>query len=248
MAPIGYIISVTTSDNSSQPVLTILRLADSVQMLGGSSNERAATHLFLLPVTKKSKQELIAELQLIANASNISVVSLSQPIKEEELTEVRKIFAGMSWDTSNISDRELSVFLDDKLQGQCVYYMDAEHKKGERMLSMRIKHLKDQAESSPEGQEKSNCNRQNMNDGQKRLEEFETRKIVLEEVVENVPPPPPPPSILGQMTDEQIIRWVRKNDDRIQSGKGIKIIRTSEAIQLSIMIDGEEETVTYKLL
>jgi hypothetical protein len=72
---------------------------------------------------------------------------------------------------------------------------------------------------------------------------------LLKTIEEVVPPPPPPPAPtnLKQMTDIQIRYWIRKNDVRILKDEDIEIKRTSGEILITIMVDGEVETVIYKL-
>jgi hypothetical protein len=246
MRPIGYIISVSTSQSNTEDVPTVLKIAGQGLVLVATSTEAHVTHLYAIPAGKISKQELATQLRAVTGISKVSVVALSKSIKKTELSEVRKIFAGFDWDSSSVSDDELSLFIVSKLKGQHIYYIDLDFKKiGKGPVKMHIKRLEEHPEYSPDWLKKKE-----IQDRKQTLDDIETRTVQFEtEEVEVEPPPPPlpPPKDLHQMTDAQITQWMRNNDSRILKDEDIEVKRTSEEILITINSDEQTETFIYKL-
>jgi hypothetical protein len=77
MRPIGYIISISTSQNNTEDVLTVLKIAGQGQAIFGTSTEALSTHLYVFPAGKKSKQELATQLQAVPGFSKVHVVAIA---------------------------------------------------------------------------------------------------------------------------------------------------------------------------
>src|SRR5688572_29512895 len=151
MRPIGYIISVSTSQNNLEDLLTVLKIAGQGQVILGTSTETLSTQLYAIAAGKKSRQELATQLKAVPGFSKVHVVALSKSIKKTELSEVRKIFDEFDWDSSSVSDDELSSFIVSKLKGQHTYYLDLDYKKrGKGTVKNVVKGLEKQPEKSPE--------------------------------------------------------------------------------------------------
>lgn len=253
MTPIGYIISVTASVSNTQVIPDVLKIAGRGQMFFGSTTEDISNHLFVIPNSEKDLQEITTELQAVPGFSKVAVVALSKPVKETELSEVRKLFVRFDWDTSNVTTSELGLFIDDKLLGQYTYYIDLTHNlNGSGKLSMRIKRLKDHPQFSPDWLIDSEDKKEGRQNEEQFPDNIETHELVIEmieevEEVEEPPTLPPPPTNLDQMTDIQIRKWIRKNDTRLIEDGDIEIKRSSEEISITIKINGEAETIIYKL-
>ena len=151
MRPIGYIISVSTSQNNTEDLLNVLRIAGQGQFILGTTTETLSTHLYAIAAGKKSKQELATQLHAVPGFSKVHLVALSKSIKKTELSEVRKIFDEFDWDSSTVSDDELSSFIDSKLNGQHTYYLDLDYKKrGKGPVKMYVKRLEEHPQYSPD--------------------------------------------------------------------------------------------------
>ena len=248
MTPVGYMISVTTSALNRQVVPAVLKIAGSGEMFFGSTIENINNHLFVVRENKKSTQEFTAQLQAVPGISKVVVAAISQPVTDIELSEVRELFAGLDWDANDVTDDQLSLFIDDKLRGQYTYYIDLGHKKNSGgTISMRIKRLEEHPEFSPDWLMATGGTKEKRQDEEPSFDDIETGELMIEmEEKEEPEPPPPPPNNLDQMTDIQITDWLRKHDRRILSDEDIDVKRISEGIFITIMIDGEEETMIYK--
>ena len=251
MSPIGYIISISTSQNNTEDMRTVLKIAGQGQVLFGTSTEAQCTNLYATQAGKKSKQKLTTQLQAVPGFSKVNVVALSRSIKKTELSEVRKIFADLDWDSSSVSDDELSFFIVSKLKGQSIYYIDLGYKRiGKGPVKMSIKRLEEHPQYSPDWLKKSDRKKKDTQTGKQTHDYIETRTVLLKtEAVEVEPPPPPmpPPKDLHQMTDVQITQWMRKNDTRNLKDEDIEVKRTSEEILITINLDEQTETFIYKL-
>jgi len=251
MRPIGYIISISTSNSNTENVLAVLKIAGQGQVLFGTTTEALYTHIYAISAGKKSKQELSAQLQAVPGLSRIDVVALSKSIKKTELSAVRKIFAGFDWDSSSVSDDELSLFIVSKLKGLYTYYIDLDHKRiGKGPVKMSIKRLEEHPQYSPDWLKEGDRKKKERQNRKQTHDDIEIRTVLFEtEEVEVEPPPPPiqPPKNLHQMTDTQIIQWMRKNDSRNLKVEDLEVKRTSEEILITIMLDEQTETFVYKL-
>ena len=251
MRPIGYIISISTSQSNIEDLLTVLKITGQGQLLLGTSTEAQHTNLYAIPAGKKSEQELATQLQAVPAFSKVQVVALSKSIKKTELSEVRKIFSDLNWDASSVSDDKLSSFIVSKLKGQYTYYIDVDHKRiGKRPVKMSIKRLEEHTQFSPDWLKISDRKKNEMQDGKQTHDDIETGIVLIKsEGVEVEPPPPPspPPEDLHQMTDAQIILWMQKNDSRNLKDEEIEVKRSSEEIFITINLDEQTETFIYKL-
>jgi hypothetical protein len=249
MIPVGYIISITASENNRQVVQTVLKIAGRGQCFLGSTKEAVSIYLFLIRDTKNSKQELATQLKAIPGFSKSAIVALSKPIDGTELSEVRKIFADLDWDTTGVTDDELSLFINDKLLGQYTYYIDLDNKRNKKgPIYMRINRLEDHPQFSPDWLKDSNRIKEEIQGEEQSFDDIEVGEILIEtEEKEEPPPPPPPPANLEQMTDIQIRHWIRKNHARILRDEDIEIKRSPEEIRITIKADEGEEIIICKL-
>ena len=253
MKPIGYIISVSTSVSNTQVIPVVLKIAGRGQMIFGSTMEDISNHLFVIRDSEKSAQEITTELQAVPGFSKVAVVALSKPVNETEIAEVRKLFAGLDWDTSNVTDDELTLFIDDKLPGQYRYYIDLNHNRnGSGKIVMRIKRLEDHPQFTPDWLISNGGKKEELQSEKQSFDDIETHEIVFEmiekeEIDPPPPPPPPPPANLDQMTDNEVRDWMKKNEALTLKGEDIEIKRTSEEIFITIKVEGETETLIYKL-
>ena len=108
-------------------MLAVLNIAGSGQAFHGFSNGVVSTDLSIIPKGKRNKQEVLIQLQAIPAIRSVSVVALSNPVNEKELKEVRELFAGIGWDACSVTNENLSLFINAKLQRQYTYYVDYDH-------------------------------------------------------------------------------------------------------------------------
>ena len=240
-----YIILMNSQQSNSEASHSLRKISN-VVLLGGSSNEKMSSDLFLITQTLISKDEITSQLGSIPGIVDTSIVSLSQPVKTDELAQVRKVLGEMTWDASNLTDDELSMYLEDKRKGQWTFYLEPEGRKKENGLTrVRMKRLDEHPQYSAEWLKSSTSKSRSELDKRDLADEIEVREITIVTEEEDFEPPPPPVS-LKQMTDVEIREWMFKNDTRIRNPDDITIKRTAEDIQLTILINGDEVTLIYK--
>jgi hypothetical protein len=65
-------------------------------------------------------------------------------LSNEQLDDVRKIFAQMNWDAGKINDERLSAYLFSNLRGEYAYYLNPDDgKRGKGLIPLDIKRLED---------------------------------------------------------------------------------------------------------
>lgn len=187
MNQLNYLISVTYRQNSGVDViLAILNIAGRVRALLGSSSGVVSKGLWIIPNGKKDKQELITELQAVPSIHKVSIIALSKPIKRKELAEVRELFAGYGLDASSVTDNELLLFINDKIQGQCNYFINEDFDREQAKIS--IKCIEDHPHFSPDWLKKNNHIEEEWPDRELTIDDIEFRTIevvITEERSEN---------------------------------------------------------------
>ena len=195
MTTASYLMSITTSQKNVEVILAILNIAGMGQAFYGEDDGTVGTDLWIIPKSKKSRKEVTTQLQAVPAIRSVSVVQLSKPIKEAELVEVRELFAGIGWDASSVTDEELSLFINAKLQGQYTYYIDHDQKKkGKEPAKIHIRPAQEHPYFSPDMLLESDYTEDNAQDRELTIDDMEIRTVTIVDQIEvELPPPPPPP-------------------------------------------------------
>ncbi|HEX8331621.1 MAG TPA: hypothetical protein VF622_03315, partial [Segetibacter sp.] len=137
MTPSRYIVAFKTSQGNNETMqqkgnddlwLEVFNVTRGIQIYG-SQNDRGSIQLHILPASKKSRQELTDQLKAVRDVRSVFIVELSDPIKEPELAEVRKLLAGIELDAGKISNDALALFIEDKLQGEYKYVIQMDRRR-----------------------------------------------------------------------------------------------------------------------
>ncbi len=244
-------MSITTSLKNVEVILAILNIAGKGQAFYGENDGTVGTDLWIIPKSKKSRQEVTRQLQAVPAIRSVSVVQLSKPVKETELVEVRELFAGIGWDASSVTDEELSLFINAKLQGQYTYHIDHDQKKkGKEPAKIRIRPAQEHPYFSPDMLKESDYTKDD--DTELTIDDIEIRTVTIVDQIAIEPPSPPsppprPPHNLHQMTDTQIKQWIRKRFSHCPKNEDIEVKRTSEEILITIKLGEQTETIGYRL-
>ncbi len=151
MKTVSYLMSVTSIKQDVEVLLAIQKIAGRGRILYGSSTEFTKRNLWIIPKGNKNSKAIISRLNEMPAIRNVSIVTLSKPVKETELTEVRKLFAYFNWDTSGVNDNELLLFIYEKIQGKYTSFIDYKHKKiGKESVEIRIKPIEEHPNFSAE--------------------------------------------------------------------------------------------------
>ena len=193
----SYIMTVATSQTGVEVFLAIKNIAGTGYAQYGRSGEFGSVELWIVPKSKKSREELLTQLQAVPFIQQVSVVKLSKPVTITELLEVRGLFNSFGWDTSDVRDEELSLFLNAKLQGKYTYMIDFEHEKGHAAEKIRIIRAEEHPHFSPEWLANDDYVEEIL-DKELTIDDLEIRSVEVElGVEEEAPPPPPPPPPTG---------------------------------------------------
>jgi hypothetical protein len=200
----SYIMTVATLKTGVEVLLAIRNIAGTGRVQYGRSGEFGNIEMWIIPKSKKSKEELVTQLISVPFIQQVSVVKLSNPITKNELLEVHELFSSLGWDTSDIQDEELSLFLNAKLQGKYTYIIDFEHGKGRTTEKVSIIRAEEHPHFSPEWLANTDYEEEIL-ERELTIDDLEIRSFVVETVVEEVatpppPPPPPPPPTAGDQT------------------------------------------------
>jgi len=193
----SYIMTVATSKTGVEVFLAIRNIAGTGRAEYGRSGDFGNVEMWIVPKSKKSKEELITQLRAVPFIQQVSVVTLSKPVTNNELLEVRELFNSLGWDTSDVKDEKLSLFLNAKLQGKYTYMIDFEHEKGRTTEKVRIIRADEHPHFSPEWLINDE-HEEEILDRELTIDDLEIRSVVVEQIVEA--PPPPPPSTGGEHT------------------------------------------------
>jgi hypothetical protein len=188
----SYIMTVATSQIGMEVFLAIRNIAGTGHAQYGRSGEFGSVELWIVPKSKKSREELLTELQDVSFIQQVSVVALSKPVTHSELLEVRDLFNDLGWDTSGVKDEVLSLFLNAKLQGKNTCMIDFGHGKDRAAEKIRIIRAEEHPHFSPGWLAYSDDDEEIL-DRELTMDDLEIQSVVIEDVVEEEEPPPPPP-------------------------------------------------------
>jgi hypothetical protein len=189
----SYIMTVATSRTGVEVFLAIKNIAGTGRAQYGRSSEFDNIELWIVPKSKKSQEELGTQLKAVPFIQQVSVVALSKPVTNTELFEVRALLDGLGWNTSEVSDEELSLFLNAKLQGKYTYMIDFDHGKGHAAGKIRIIRTEEHPHFSPDWLSNDD-DEEEILDRELTIDDLEIQSVVVESVEEEEPPSPPPSS------------------------------------------------------
>jgi hypothetical protein len=246
MAPVGYLICVSTVQSDREVILSIRNIAGLGQPFFGSSGSTGNIDLWIIPNGKANREEVLTKLRDVAAIRHVSIVALSNPVTVIEIGELREmLLKEVGWDSSSVTDDEMALFLNSKLQWHDKYYIDYDHKEyGKSPVKIQIKLVTDHPNFSPEWIKRSRPTEVKMPDRELTLDDFKTETIEHVEMVEVKAPPSPPP-YLAQMKDEEIKQWCKKNIDVELKDENIVIARNSEEVIIDITFDDQQRKIRF---
>ncbi|CAN5392216.1 hypothetical protein BH11BAC5_BH11BAC5_47400 [soil metagenome] len=139
----GYLILLEMTESSTEAMLVICnKIGRGYHYCRGDSSGRR--ELWLIPKGKKSEQEVAVLLQAVPAIRKVSAIALGKLIKPEKLINVRQLITEYGWETSNVSDEQLLMYINAMLQGQSTYYIHFDHSLGSKALDrISIKSMKE---------------------------------------------------------------------------------------------------------
>ncbi|HEV7334041.1 MAG TPA: hypothetical protein VGN63_23605 [Flavisolibacter sp.] len=247
VAPNGYLVAVTASENQQRAVQERVRkIAKESRLLFVKTGNGVSTDLFIISTEEIDKTEVRSRLQSIPGSQNVLVTAFSNPLAVTEGSEVRKLFAAIGLNAGNVPDADLSMYLNNILAGNYSHYLDVGRQPNEQGLcALTIKRLEEHPQFSPDWFKNTSREKGAAHDS----DDIEIVTYVMETIqkVEPPPPPPPPPANLGQMTDAQIKTWLQQFDDLDLKDQELEIERTAEEVVIKIKNDPEKRSLIYQL-
>lgn len=126
----SYILFIEKSSQGDiELMLSILNIAGRGFSFYGSSNDSTSLSLWLIFNGKNNPAEIKKQLEAISPIKKVTVITVSSPIKETEIKALREVFLKIGWDSQDVSNEELSMFIKAKLHHQETHYIDYDHKK-----------------------------------------------------------------------------------------------------------------------
>lgn len=179
MIPESYILYIEKSSQGDlELTLSILNIAGIGSAFFGSSNDSGSVSLWLIFKGKNTPAEIKKQLEAISPIKKVTVITISSPLKEAEITELRTVFLKIGWDAQDISDADLSMFIHSKLHRQEKHYIDYDFKKmGKSPVKIKIKPLQDHPDFSPDWLKETNFKLQDLTDKAFTREDIKVEKI-----------------------------------------------------------------------
>ena len=81
----SYIMTVATSKAGSEVFLAIRNIAGTGRAEYGRSGDFGNVEMWIVPKSKKSKDELVTQLQALPFIQQVTVITLSKPVTNNEL-------------------------------------------------------------------------------------------------------------------------------------------------------------------
>ena len=100
----SYLVAATTKEPSPESFLPIFNKAGMGRMLLG----QGLTTWWIIPNGKKTKKEVLTELEEFPIYQKVNVIALSNPMDKSQLDEIRSTFTEANLDTSEITEEALS--------------------------------------------------------------------------------------------------------------------------------------------
>jgi len=181
MTPETYLLCIEQSSQGDlELTLSILNIAGRGSAFYGSSNDSGSISLWLIFKGKNNPAEIKKQLEAISPIQKVTVVTISSPMKESEITDLRAVFLKIGWDAQDISNQDLSMFIYAKLHRQETHYIDYDHKRIHHSpVKIIIKPLQDHPDFSPDWLKQTNFRLQDLPDKVFTKDDIKVEEIVV---------------------------------------------------------------------
>lgn len=186
----SYIMTVTYSPTDSELYLAIKNLAETGRVHYGQSDGFRSIELWIIPKSRKRKEELLEQLQALAPIEQVSLVSLSNPASAAELLQVRELFNNMGLNSRTVNDENLSLFLQTRLEGKYSYLIYTEQGQDRTCEIFRIIKAEEHPLFKPEWLV-DDTNVEELLDRELTIEDLEIRTVWFQMSEEEAPPEGP---------------------------------------------------------
>jgi hypothetical protein len=189
--PLSYLITVTTVSNHLEVMVSLWNIAGRANPIGGFSDGTFSTDLWIISNGRRNGEEVLAQMQAIPAIRGVSVVALSNRLHNEELSGVRELFEQIGWDSSDVTDEALSLFLNAKLRGEYSYYIDFDPRE-RAPRKIRIKRIEDHPGFSPDWLKVTQQSKETDPDKEYTVDDFKISSVTLKSIKRQRKSPPPP--------------------------------------------------------
>jgi hypothetical protein len=179
MASKSYILYIEQSSQGDVDfTLSTLNIAGVSIPLYGRSGDFGCVSLRLLLKARNKPTEIKKQLEAISIVNNVTLVAVSSPLEESEISDLRNIFLKIGWDTQEVSREDLSIFIESNLQGRYTHYIDFDHKRHRNLpVKISIKRLQEHPNFKPEWIRETNIGLENLPDKEFTREDITTTII-----------------------------------------------------------------------
>jgi hypothetical protein len=184
-------MTVTKFQSGMGDFLAVKNIAGTGQIQYGRGGTAGIVDLWIIPKSKKNPEEVVSQLEAVPFILNVSVVSLSKPVTNTEVTKARELLNSLGWDTSAVGDEDLSLYLNAKLQGKWTYLLDITYDTSRKVEKLQIIKAEEHPLFSAELIEKFSYEEEIL-DRELTMDDFETEvvKVKLQTDPPSTPPPP----------------------------------------------------------
>jgi hypothetical protein len=100
-------MAVTTTSNPVEVMVAVWNIAGRANAICSFSDGTFSTDLWIVPNGKRNREDVLAQLQATPAVQSVSVVALSNPVRNEKLWGVRELFGQIGWDVSDVTDETI---------------------------------------------------------------------------------------------------------------------------------------------
>jgi hypothetical protein len=194
---LSYLMAVTTTSNPVEVMVAVWNIAGRANAICSFSDGTFSTDLWIVPNGKRNREDVLAQLQATPAVQSVSVVALSNPVRNEKLWGVRELFGQIGLDASDVTDETLFVFVNAKLQGEYSYYIDFNPRE-RSPRKIRIKRIEDHPAFSPDWLKSTQQTKEVDADKEYSIDDFKISSVTLKPIKHRPPTPPPPPNNIQQ--------------------------------------------------
>lgn len=173
-------ILVTQRDSSKEVMVAIFNTSRTARMQFGYGD----TSFWIMPNSKKNNQEAIERLKAVSEFQKVSLITLNQPINENDVLKVRQMLGEFKFNTEAINDLEWVLYLNSLVEGKAEYYMDIQNDSlFHQPPKLRVKLLKDHPDFSAEWLTVKSFPIENDDDREYTIDDFEIIHETFEETI-----------------------------------------------------------------
>jgi hypothetical protein len=177
----NYILFINQSSQGDENfILSLLNIAGFNFPLYGYSGDFGSESIRLLFNARNTSDEIKKRLETLSIVNEVILVPISNPLNQSELSEVRNIFLKIGLDTQEVSEEELTMYIQSNLIGRNTHYIDFDNKNDRTSrVKIRIKQLQEHPDFKPEWIRETNIDLENLSDKEFTREDITCSTVII---------------------------------------------------------------------